>query len=118
MACAAAIGIKTGSDARVDPALGRDQRVGAEPLDHGQPRQDGLRAPALLDDAPHEVFVRPRQFGLTVEPGLQIPRAAAREHPVAVDRAQLVKMLAPRLCPDGIAGQSVGAKAELRPEET
>ena len=104
-------------DARFDPALRVDQRVGAEPLDRRRGRQDGSRAAAGIDEPAHQVLVRLRLFPFFSEPLDELTRRTAREGPESVQAAQLSKMLVPGLGPDRVVGEVVPVQVELASDE-
>ena len=95
-------------DARFDPALRVDQRVGAEPLDRRRGRQDGSRAARQASTNPaHQVLVRLRLFRFFSEPLDELTRRTAREGPESVQAAQLGKMVVPGCGSDRVVGEVV-----------
>ena len=104
-------------DARFDPALRLDQRVGAEPFDRRRGRQDGSRVSAGVDEPADQVLVRPRLLRFFAEPLDELTRRAAREGPEAVQAAQLGKMLVPGLGPHRVVGELVPVQVELASDE-
>ena len=104
-------------DARFDPALRINQRVGAEPLDRRRGRQDGSRVTAGLDEPAHQALVRLRLLRFFAEPVSELTRRAARIEPESVQAAQLGKMLVPGLGPDRVVGEVVPVQVELASDE-
>lgn len=101
-------------DPGVDPPFSRDERIRAKPLDDRDSGQDGLGRPALLDEAPCQILVRPGGFGRTFKPDFQIARPTAREHLVTIDFAQGGQVLMPGLLARGISGQVIRPYPKLR----
>ena len=101
-------------DPDIDPPFSRDKRIRAKPLDDRDPRQNGLACPALLDEAPCQIRVRPSGFCGILKPGFQVPGAPPGEHLVTVDLAQDGQVLMPGLLAGGVAGQIVRPYPKLR----
>jgi hypothetical protein len=87
LACHRPAGPRSG----IDPPLSSDKRIRAKALDDRDSGQDGLGRPALLDEAPRQILVRPGSFGRIFKPGLQVARPSASEHLVTVDGAQAAR---------------------------
>ena len=98
----------------IDPPFSRDKRIRAKPFDDGDSRQNGLGRPALLDEAPCQILVRPSGFCCIVKPNSQIACPTAREHLVTVDIAQDGQVLMSGFLAGSISGHIPSCAARKR----
>lgn len=101
-------------DPGIDPSFSGYKRIRAKPLDDRDSGQDALGRPALLDEAPRQILVRPGSLGRIFKPGPQVSCAPPGEHLVTVDVAQDGQVLMPGFLAGGVAGQIVRPCPKLR----